>query len=91
MADGSAPLRQPVMVGEMLLGDRVLVASCFRPDCEAEAVVGDARSLSLRFASVARLEDELRCLCGARRGRLSSRPFWSPRRVVSGGIYLFVA
>ena len=90
MADGSARISQPTVIRDLLGSNGVLVASCLDPACGAQAVVASAAA-GLRQSSIARLEDELRCVCGARRGRLSSRPFWGPRPALSGGIYLFVA
>jgi hypothetical protein len=60
------------------------------PACGAQAIVGDASAPVFRNASIDRLEEALRCVCGARRGRLTARPFWGPRPPTTGGIYLFV-
>jgi hypothetical protein len=67
----------------------VLVASCLRPGCGAEAAVGDIRSLAFRGASIERLEDQVRCACGARRGRLSTCQVYSRQPASEGSIYLF--
>ena len=91
MPDGAAQFHPPFVVRDLVRGDQVLVAACLDPACGAEAVVGEARASALRNASIDRLEDELRCACGARRGRLFSRPFWGPRPAAKAGIYLFVA
>ena len=91
MADGSAQICQPSVIRDLLGSDGVLVASCLNPACGAQAVVASAAVSGLRQSSITRLEDELRCVCGARRGRLSSRPFWGPQPALPGGIYLFVS
>jgi hypothetical protein len=90
MAGGSAQSERPFAVREIARGDQVLVASCLDPACGAQAIIGEASAPVLRNASIDRLEEALRCVCGARRGRLTARPFWGPRPAMTGGIYLFV-
>ena len=96
MADGSARAAGAVRaatVADLMAGERALVAACGDPRCGAQAVIAGpgAWPPALRLASVARLEEALRCRCGARRGVLTSRPYWGPRPPMTGGVYLFVA
>jgi hypothetical protein len=93
MADGATWVAEPAMVADILKSDDVLVARCEQSGCGAEAVVsvGGGLSSMLRRASIRRLEEHLRCACGARRGRLSVRPYWGPRPAMTGRIFLFLA
>lgn len=86
----SAP---PAVLADLVGPDQVLVAHCTAPGCGASSVIelGAWRQSQVRLASVARLEDELRCECGARRGALSARAYWGPRPATHGRLYLFNA
>jgi len=91
MTAGAASRSHPAILADLLGADQVLVARCVAPGCgaAAELDLGSWRLSQLRFVSVARLEDELRCGCGARRGALSARAYWGPRPVQQGRLYLF--
>ncbi len=93
MADGATWVCEPATLGKRLGPDDVLVARCRQDGCGAEAVInaGGGLSAMLRRASISRLEGSLRCACGARRGALSVRPYWGPRPVMTGCIFLFLA
>ena len=72
--------------------DQILVATCGNPNCRAEAIIDPGPRPSPRLMSAAphRLEEALRCVCGARCGTITPRPFWGPRPAMAGGVYLFV-
>ena len=93
MADGATQIPSLSVLAELLHADEILIASCRQRGCDSQAVIplGDRQSTLLRRASIDRLEDNLRCVCGARSGSLGVRPFWGPRPAMTGGIYLFVA
>lgn len=72
--------------------DRALTARCTIPACGAVTVLEMDTGLRryLEGASLNRLEDQLRCTCGARTGRLafgSAKPPPPPGR---GRMYLFL-
>jgi hypothetical protein len=92
MADGTTWAREPTTLSQILKTDDVLVASCEQPGCGAQSVVSAGHGIpsQLRHASIARLEQHLRCACGARRGALSVRPYWGPRPATKGCVFLFV-
>jgi hypothetical protein len=91
MTSGAISRPQSIVLADLLGADEVLVARCVAPECgaTAELDLGPWRLSQLRFASVARLEGELRCGCGARQGALSARAYWGPRPVQQGRLYLF--
>jgi hypothetical protein len=93
MSRGPQPAPPPAVLADLVGPDQVLVASCIAPGCGAAAVIelGAWRKSQVRFAAVARLEEELRCACGARRGVLSARAYWGPRPATHGQLYLFNA
>jgi hypothetical protein len=91
MTSGAASRRQRVVLADLIGADQVLIARCVAPGCgaAAELELGAWRLSQLRFASVERLEGELRCGCGARQGALSARAYWGPRPALQGHLYLF--
>jgi hypothetical protein len=93
MTGGPRSGRSPAVLADLVGPDQVLLAHCVAPGCGAAAVIelGAWRQSQIRLASVARLEDELRCACGARRGALSARAYWGPRPATHGRLFLFNA
>jgi hypothetical protein len=93
MSRGPRPAPPPAVLADLVGPDQVLLASCLAPGCGAASVIdlGPWRQSQVRFAAVARLEDEVRCSCGARRGALSARAYWGPRPATQGRLYLFNA
>lgn len=92
MADGTNWVLAQAADAQAPRGRDIVVATCRNRDCRAEAVIDDgSRPPSLlRSFSGERLEGCLRCVCGARSGAISTRPFWGPRPAMAGGIFLFV-
>ena len=86
----SAPVQ---ILGRLLPAPGTLVARCLSPGCGAVTRLRVSSDLHrhIRFASVERLEESLRCTCGARSGALEPWPanlalFPSRER-----LYLFVS
>jgi hypothetical protein len=93
MNPGPRPAPPPTVLVDLVGPDEVLMASCVAPGCGATTVIdlGGWRQSQIRFSSVSRLEDELRCACGARRGVLSAGAYWGPRPATHGRLSLFNA
>jgi hypothetical protein len=91
MLAGATSRPRPGVLADLVGPDQVLVARCVAPGCGAatDLDLGAWRLSQLRFAAVDRLEDELRCSCGARRGALSAQAYWGPRPALEGHLYLF--
>lgn len=70
------PKRTPQVVGDILAAPGVVVARCRSRPCAAVTAldIGPGLYRLLRRASLARLEDQLRCTCGGRRGALAAWP-----------------
>jgi hypothetical protein len=70
MADGTTWRGRPITLGEFLLGGGILFAVCSSPGCGAATEVEPRLVENAWRSSVPRLEDALRCTCGARGGTL---------------------
>lgn len=70
-----------------------MVARCSIRACAAVTTLDISPDLyaALRHASLDRLEDQLRCTCGARRGALEAWTAQRPIRAERERLFLFVA
>jgi hypothetical protein len=70
MADGTTWRGRPITLGEFLVGGGALFAVCSSPSCGAATEVEPRVVEDAWRSSLLRLEDGLRCSCGARGGTL---------------------
>jgi hypothetical protein len=61
---------RPILLDEFLIGGGVLVARCASPNCRTASVLDAAVVRAAGRSSISRLEEAIRCTCGARGGRL---------------------
>jgi|KBSSwiStaDraftv2_1062776.scaffolds.fasta_scaffold10156_13 hypothetical protein len=68
MADGTTWRNRPITLGEFLAGGGALFAVCSSAACGVASEVEAGVLESAWRASIPRLQDALRCTCGARGG-----------------------
>ncbi|MDB5440398.1 MAG: hypothetical protein JWM33_2825 [Caulobacteraceae bacterium] len=86
-------MAQPSLrLAEACAGGRALWAVCEVAPCGARARIdpGPWLAMGLGGAALTSLEDRLRCVCGARRARLTSASSSPPQAPGPGGPYLFL-
>lgn len=82
----------PHRVADILPAPGVMLARCDAPACRAVTALDIDPPLHsyLKLASLSRLEDQLRCTCGGRRGRLEAWPAGLLAPPSQGRLYLFL-
>lgn len=91
MADGSSWTPHPRTFADILPRPGRILARCQAPSCGAATLltIGPALYAALSHAALERLEDQLRCSCGARRGRLGPPPAHTAQHAPRARLYLF--
>ena len=82
----------PQRVADILPAPGMMLARCDAPACRAVTALDIAPPLHsyLKQTSLTRLEDQLRCTCGGRRGRLEAWPAGLPTPASQRRLYLFL-
>jgi hypothetical protein len=82
----------PQAVGDLLPEPGVMLARCDAPACGAVTALEVGLDLHgyLKRVSISRLQDQLRCTCGSRRGRLEAWPVNLPAPTGPRRLYLFL-
>jgi hypothetical protein len=91
MADGTTWRGRPITLGEFLLGGGALFAVCSSPACGAATEVEPREVENAWRSSVPRLEEAVRCTCGARGGTLIVVGLGTAPRSGEGRCFLFHA
>ena len=82
-----SPAHEPRTLADLLAVPGVLVARC---GCGAVTPLDRVVAADLRQASLSRLEGDLRCTCGARRGAIAVWPRGLPTPASRDRLFLFV-
>jgi hypothetical protein len=81
--------QQPRVLGDLLVGSGVVVARCRCGAVTPLPLV--AASADLRQAALGRLEQDLRCTCGARSGAIELWPQGLPTPASRDRLFLFAS
>ena len=83
---------EPKVLGDILPASGVMLARCEAATCGAVTALDIDADLHgyLSRASLSRLEDQLRCTCGGRRGRFETWPAELPAPLSRARLYLFL-
>ncbi len=92
MEQRPAHQHEPQSVADILPAPGAMLACCDTPACGAMTVLDIDAGLHsyLKTASLNRLQDQLRCVCGGRRGRLEPWPAGLTAPRTRGRLYLFL-